>query len=379
MEPLILFILCAAFGVLIVIAHLTMYAGLLISGGKARGLKKRSGDFSVAVVVPARNEEKLLPRLLDSFEGQTDRNFEIILVNDRSTDSTGEIMTDFSRKMPDRVKVVHISEDPDIKNPKLSALIQGVDRADAEVLMFTDADCYVPPDWVKKVSSCFAKPDVGVIFAPIETRKEGTLISVFHAFDHIFKYSYNAGCAGIGMPTGGFGNNLAVRKQAIDDIGGLRSIQVTSTEDAALISQIRADTNWETRALFSRDVTVFTEAQKTWRALTEQETRWHTGGLFSPDIQTRLAYSFIMFYLTASVLAIPICFAVPILWMLPIVSCVTMSMMAIISGALTSQPVLSYWFLLLPFILLSMGYNSFLTIRALLKPHLTWKGTELDF
>jgi len=287
-------------------------------------------------------------------------------------------MHDFAQRYPERAKVVELVEDPEIGNPKLNALIRGVDLADGNILLFTDADCIVPPTWISEIRNCFADEEIGVILGPIETRKTGTTLSVFHAFDHIFKYSYTAGCAGIGMPTGGFGNNLAVRKKTIDAIGGLRAIKVTSTEDAALISHIRAHTEWKCRALFSRGVTVITEPQKSWKALTQQEIRWHTGGLFSPDVQTRLSYSFIMLYLTISVLVIPVCFAVPLLWIAPVISFVTMSLMAVISGMLTRQPFAGFWLLLVPFILLSMGYNSYLTIRALLKPHLVWKGTELE-
>jgi hypothetical protein len=113
--------------------------------------------------------------------------------------------------------------------------------------------------------------------------------------------------------------------------------------------------------------------------LTEQEIRWHTGGLFSPDMQSRLGYGLVMLYLTASVAVIPVCFFFPVLMILPIVSFITMSLMAVVTGFFTSQPLISYWFAIAPFILLSMFYNSYLTVKALLRPKLFWKGRRLDF
>jgi cellulose synthase/poly-beta-1,6-N-acetylglucosamine synthase-like glycosyltransferase len=380
MVSLFVLILCTVVGGTIVVLHLVMYTGLFLSAARAKclGGVVDSRGLRATVVVPARDEEQLLPRLLLSLEKQTVQDFFIVLVNDRSSDRTGEVMAQFVIKHADRAQVVTLTDEPEIGNPKLNALVHGVDRADTDLILFTDADCVVPPTWVAEVGSCFRDERLGVVLGPIETRKEGTLLSVFHAFDHIFKYSYTAGCAGIGMPTGGFGNNLTVRKETLDAIGGLRSIEVTSTEDAALISRVRALTDWQAKALYARAVTVVTEAQKSWSALTVQELRWHTGGLFSPDVKTRLCYGFIMIYLTLSVLAVPFCFALPVLWLLPAISFVTMSLMAIISGILTRQPPLSYWLPLIPFILLSMVYNSYLTFKALLRPHLVWKGTKLD-
>ncbi|MBN1685663.1 MAG: glycosyltransferase [Spirochaetales bacterium] len=375
----VIVVCCIAAGA-IVLAHLVMYVGLIATAVQGRLGERRANAtaLSVTVVVPARNEERLLPRLLASLDAQTRKDFQVVLVNDRSTDRTGDIMTAYAQSNP-QTTVVTITRTPSIGNHKLNALIAGVARSQSDVLMFTDADCVAPPEWVARISACFKDENIGVVLAPIETVKTGSPLSVFHAFDHIFKYSYTAGCSGVGMPTGGFGNNLAVRRKTVDEIGGLASIDVTSTEDAALISRIRAVTSMKARALFSRAVTVLTEPQESWKALTAQELRWHTGGLFSPDLQTRISYSFIMFYLSISVVISPACFFVPALSILPAVSFVTMSLMAVITGLFTSQPLVSYWLLLVPFIILSMGYNSYLTVRALFKPKLVWKGNLLDF
>jgi cellulose synthase/poly-beta-1,6-N-acetylglucosamine synthase-like glycosyltransferase len=380
MDVLILTIVFSIVCGAIVLAHLVMYVGLLASAILERRGKRKDNhrNLSVTVIVPARDEEKLLGRLLESLDAQTRKDIQVILVDDRSKDRTGKIMADYARNHSNAT-VLTLTDAPLIGNPKLNALIAGVKAANGEILMFTDADCITPTEWVEEISGRFKDDRIGVILGPIETRKTHTLLSTFHAFDHAFKYSYTAGCAGIGVPTGGFGNNLSVRKKTIEEIGGLESIEVTSTEDAALISRVRAMTPMKTRALFSRSVAVLTEPQISWKALTEQEIRWHTGGLFSPDLQTRFAYGFIMIYLTVSVLTIPACFFIPALSILPVVSLVTMSLMAVIAGFFTSQPPLSYWCALIPFIILSMGYNSYLTIKSLLRPKLFWKGTRLHF
>lgn len=385
MLSLIAGLLCALTGGIIVLLHLGLYLGLLLSKYKEAKLlafseskKEESLGLSVTVVVPARDEASLLPRLLASLEHQDDKNFNIVLVNDRSKDGTSGILESFREKYPERATSVTITENPELSNGKLNALIEGVKKVDSDLIVFTDADCVVPVNWVSGIKRCFIDPSIGLVLSPIETHRNNKLISHFHAFDHIFKFSYNTACAGVNLPMGGFGNNLAVRRIALEDMGGLESVNVTVTEDAALIAKLRDTTDWSIRALYARKLTVLTEPQQTWAALTTQEVRWHTGGLFSKDFQTRLSYSFIMLFLLASVVAIPLGFFLPVLFVLPAVSFVTMTIMALLSGIFTEQPFKGYWLLLVPFILLSMGYNSFLTILALLRPPLTWKGDTLN-
>lgn len=378
MLTLILFALCAFFGGIIVIIHGIMYVGVTIARLKLKhSMRPEAERQRATVLVPARDEEELLPRLLASLDAQTFKDFSIVLVNDRSTDSTPKIMEEYSALHPGRVSIVTVDKNPEIGNGKLNALIQGTAAVDSDLVFFTDADCIVPVTWVEELSRAFLRPDLGILLGPIETRRTGTLIATFHAFDHVFKYGYTAGCTGIGMPTGGFGNNLGIRKTALDEIGGFESIEVTATEDAALIAAVRQKTSWQTRAFFTRRITVLTEPQKTWKQLTRQEVRWHTGALFSPDRNSRLNYRILMIYLLVSVLAIPASPFIPALGILPAVSFATMSLMAAAIGGLTRQPFLQFWLVLMPFIVLSMFYNAFLTFRALLKPTLIWKGDRL--
>ena len=372
-------ILCAIFGGLIIVVHSALYLGLILAGIRARAVagSKPTVALTVTVAVPARDEEALLPELLRTLEDQTSQAFNVRLIDDRSTDRTPHIVSEFAAQHPDRVSVTTLTEDPRVDNPKLNALIEGTRDLTTDLVLFTDADCRVPPTWVEEVVRCFADPRVGLVIAPIETRRVGTVLSLYHAYEHVFKAAYNAGCTGIGLPTGGFGNNLAVRSAVLEEIGGYESVDSTATEDAALIARVRAKTTSKVLAVFSRGATVITEPQRSWRDLTNQEVRWHTGGIFSTDFQSRLGYRFLMFFLLASVAFLPFgllhwLFAVP-----AAVSFTTMTLMAVIGGLLTRQPVRKYWLPLVAFVLGSMLYNSFLTTLTVLRPRLTWKGSDM--
>jgi chlorobactene glucosyltransferase len=93
----------------------------------------------VSVILPARNEGQYITRCLDSLLGQDYPNFEIIAINDSSTDRTGEIMKDYAAN---DLRVIHIdaSPKPEGWTGKNWACYQGYLHAQGELLMFTDAD-----------------------------------------------------------------------------------------------------------------------------------------------------------------------------------------------------------------------------------------------
>jgi chlorobactene glucosyltransferase len=93
----------------------------------------------VSVILPARNEERYIARCLDSLLAQDYSNFEIIAINDSSTDRTGEIMKEYSARDP---RVVHVDAPakPEGWAGKNWACHKGYLRAKGEVLLFTDAD-----------------------------------------------------------------------------------------------------------------------------------------------------------------------------------------------------------------------------------------------
>ena len=100
---------------------------------------KVSRSPKVSVILPARNERCYIARCLDSLLGQDYPNFEIIAINDSSTDGTGEIMKAYAAN---DLRVMHIdaSPKPEGWTGKNWACYQGFLQARGELLMFTDAD-----------------------------------------------------------------------------------------------------------------------------------------------------------------------------------------------------------------------------------------------
>ena len=97
-------------------------------------------DEKISVIVPVYNVEQYLERCVDSIINQTYKNLEIILVNDGSTDNSGQLCDELARK-DDRIRVVHK------KNGGLSdARNVGIYEAKAELIGFIDSDDYIDED-----------------------------------------------------------------------------------------------------------------------------------------------------------------------------------------------------------------------------------------
>ena len=99
----------------------------------------------VSVIVPARNEEKLISKCLDSLLNQDYENYEIIAIDDSSEDSTGEIIKKYAKE---NSKIIHVSARPKPKDwmGKNWACMEGYQKVTGELLVCTDSDTKYSPN-----------------------------------------------------------------------------------------------------------------------------------------------------------------------------------------------------------------------------------------
>ena len=110
----------------------------------------KNGSPAISVVIPAFNEEKYLPACLEALKKQTFKNYELIVVDNNSTDKTAQIAKKFGARV---VK--------EKKQGMIPARERGFREARAEIIARTDADTVVSPDWLKIIYTTFQKyPDV---------------------------------------------------------------------------------------------------------------------------------------------------------------------------------------------------------------------------
>lgn len=250
----------------------------VLTVGALRRTSSTSDQPFVSIVVAARNEADQLGALLSQLLRQDYPAYEVIIVDDRSTDATPDVLQAW-RARDDRLKFVQITAAPQGRPPKMYALEQGVGAARGALLLFTDADCVVPPTWITAMARCFT-PDVGAVIGYIELRAEhDTLLEHVQALDYFGMMALTASGTKLGHPLGGGGANLAYRRSAYRESGGFAHMPDGAiADDMLLIQRVQDRTRW--RIAFCDDPRGFisTAAEPTLKQLLRQRARWMAGG-----------------------------------------------------------------------------------------------------
>lgn len=176
----------------------------------------------ISVVVPAYNEEKTLERCLGSLSGQhTSLPYEVIVVDNNSTDNTERIAQTFQKKM--RIRVVH-----ERKKGRGAARQAGFRAAKGEVILSTDADAVVPSNWVEILATTLLTKSIVAVTGTSNVKDSSLFVN--HAynviqpmsmivyrlfFGHYWLSGFNFGIRrDVYVQSGGFDRNLNV----IEDI-----------------------------------------------------------------------------------------------------------------------------------------------------------------
>jgi 1,2-diacylglycerol 3-beta-glucosyltransferase len=253
-------------------------AGLLLFGlRRNQDCLADSSDLFVSVIIAARNEETDLPNCLESAANQTysKSKYEIIVVNDGSTDGTETISRDFIQRYPN-IKLVNVQEDGYLRG-KANALAQGIDAAKGEIILITDADCTVLPTWIEQTAKRYAN-ETGLI-GGFTLQKAETPFEGMQSLDWVFILGVAAATANLKHPLGSIGNNLSFRKSAYDQIGGYRKIKFSVTEDYTVVQAIVGTHKWNYFYPIDPKHLVVSKPCPNLLTLLRQKHRWGKGGL----------------------------------------------------------------------------------------------------
>ena len=114
----------------------------------------------ISVVIPAYNEEKYISNCLDSIVRQESaQNLEVIVVDNNSTDNTLKVI----QKFRDRLNLKIVIEK---KKGRGAARNRGFHTAAGDIILSTEADTRVPPDWVEELSSKLIDKNVVAVTGP---------------------------------------------------------------------------------------------------------------------------------------------------------------------------------------------------------------------
>ena len=131
----------------------------------------------VSIVIPALNEEKDIEEALTAVLSLEYKNIEILAINDRSTDKTGEILERIAKKNP-RLQVYHIETLPSGWLGKNHALHFGSQQATGQYLLFTDADVMIEPTTLNRSIHYMEENRLDHLAVGPEIRQEGILLNI---------------------------------------------------------------------------------------------------------------------------------------------------------------------------------------------------------
>jgi chlorobactene glucosyltransferase len=197
----------------------------------------------ISIIVPARNEEDNIRQCLESLQKIEYPNIEIIVVNDRSTDRTGEIVTEIAQ-VDSRMKVIQGSDLPDGWSGKTHAIHQGILHATGDWYLFIDADVAIDKKAPEIARSYCLSNDLkmlSIFLNPhLETFWENIIMPI--VFGAIF-FSYplakvNDPDDDAAMASGGF---ILVNADSYRTIGGHEAIKSAVTEDVHLAQLAKAN------------------------------------------------------------------------------------------------------------------------------------------
>jgi cellulose synthase/poly-beta-1,6-N-acetylglucosamine synthase-like glycosyltransferase len=223
--------------------------------------------LSVSVVIACKNEEINLPKLLSCLQIQSYQHFELILVNDHSSDATLSVM-EAARARFLNIKVI----DSELCGKK-NALKEGILAAKGSLIVTTDADCIPGLGWLKMICSFQQKYPSDLIICPMQVLQSKSLFSRLQALEFTTLIASGAGAAGAGMPILCNGANLAFTKEAwLQSKHNLVEEQM-SGDDIFLLQSIKKR-GGVIRFLKSESAIIFTEPAKTLAAFFKQRRRW---------------------------------------------------------------------------------------------------------
>lgn len=228
-----------------------------------------------SVLVPFRNEEDNLPELLHSFLNLNYPKslFQIILINDDSTDFSEKIIIDFIAK--NNIDIQLIQTIRQSKSPKKDALLTGINKSDFEWIVTTDADCVLPPDWLLSFDECIQNKEVAFCCGPILYASNKSILENFQQFDGLSLQTVTFGSFGLGNPILANGANLAFKKSAFFAVNGFDgNNHLASGDDIFLLEKMKKHFRGKIGFLKTEKALVITKPQKNRTALLEQRIRW---------------------------------------------------------------------------------------------------------
>ncbi|MEM9990422.1 MAG: glycosyltransferase [Bacteroidota bacterium] len=347
--------------------------------------KNYTPKTTISVLIPARNEGENIANCLNAVLEQDypDHLYEVIVLDDFSEDDTADWVRLFQVQCCPQVQLIelrdHIRAD-ETQSFKKKALEIGIQKAMGELIVTTDADCVVQPQWLSLIASFYEITDAKFIAAPVNFYQEKSSLERFQSLD----FMGMMGIAGGGIQRNFMrmcnGANLAYPKAVFEAVLGFEGIdKLASGDDMLLMQKVAAQYPDGIGYLKSRAATTFTRAKPDIRSFLNQRIRWSTKSSSYREHLVTLILAMVFFFCCNILLCAFLALFVPLLWY-------------VLLGLFAVKAIMDYWLLkqmstffqrrdlmrsFLPAFFMHTIYIAIVGVLANLKTTYEWKGREV--
>lgn len=235
--------------------------------------KQRDESYKpfVSIMIPAHDEESVITKTIETVFKLDYPNYEVIVIDDRSTDNTARVLTELERRYDGKLKI--LIRDKSAFPGKSAVLNDALKLATGEAILVFDADAEMAPDFLTKLVYELQPKDVGAVQArKVIKNKDTNILTKCQnnemTMDTHFQITRDAVKGAVELR----GNGELIKREALEDIGGWNNYTITDDLDMSTRLHIKG---WDVR--FCYDAIVYEEGIMYLIPLYRQRRRWLEG------------------------------------------------------------------------------------------------------
>ncbi len=349
--------------IVIVVIQLSYYLFVFGKFAFAKAQKITPKKIPISVIVCAKNEAKNVIRFIPILAEQDYPDYEIILIDDASSDDTLEIFEEFEKQYSN-IRLVKVENNEAFWGNKKYALTLGIKASQKDYLLFTDADCYpVSKDWISVMSSQFTMHKTVVLGYGAYEKVANSFLNKIIRFETLLTAVQYFSWAKIGHPYMGIGRNLAYKKEEFYNVKGfIDHMKIRSGDDDLFINQVATIKN--TAICYVPESFTYSQPKTTFKAWFTQKRRHVSTANFYKSfdkIQLTLFYiSQLLFFISAAVLLAFEYRWIIVLSLIGFRYLFSWTSLGFSAGKLKEKDVM-YWFPIIEIVLIFTQLNVFIT------------------
>lgn len=243
--------------------------------------------ISLCIILPVRNEEKNIRTILKCLLEQNyprDR-YEIIVVDDHSTDNTRELIEEFFPR-----EMVTLISLPVSSSGKKAAIALGIQHSSSHLIITTDADCTMGANWLRTYASFYAASNAKFIAGPVSMTSRSNLSGIFQRLDFLMMQGITCAAVQSRMHNMCNGANLAYERKVFHEVNGFEGIdEIPSGDDMLLMYKVSRKHPGSVQYLKNKEAIVTTSAEPGWRKFFSQRIRWASKAAYYRDRKIMIA------------------------------------------------------------------------------------------